>query len=592
MNKYKKSAIALGLIASGAFTTHALMLNEIRTDSFDNPDEEYFEIKGTPGESLDDVWLIYIGEHSGTGNFKGSGVIERAIDLTGSVIPADGIFLATRTEIEGAALGLDPAQVDLPLSILGNAFENNDNVTILLVRGFTEGEILVFEDQIGEAAVDIDDDDDGTPNAVLPWTEVIDALSLVDSENSGDFYYGAFFGGTNLGPTVEGVPWHAFRASDTDVWYAGERELFEEDADGVIIGKSELSMDTLGVENPVAPPLTLPPMIDAISTTFASVGETITVEGDNLAIATDVTVGGVAASFTVANASLEVVVPEGASTGRVEVVNADGTATSVGLVVVMDTSELILAEDFRTGIGSFSAFSVASDRDWTAGAFADTYSVSINGFGADEASDDWLLTPSISLVGTVGAYMILGHERSFGGPALEVKVSTDWDGSGSPATATWTDIAVPLAGDNTREVTDSGMVDLSAYDGASIHIAIRYTTTGTEGGDAAWDRIHYLAVAGGTLGWENSNEFGWVYDYGDGWLYSLDLGFIYTGNVQYPWIYQSNFGFINIRFRAPGIAMWLYSPSLGFAYLEEGQNGQFSAQASNWELDNFINPVD
>jgi hypothetical protein len=64
----QKSLVTLGAFAFCAYSAQGLMLNEMRTDQPDNPDdEEFVEIKGTPGESLDGVWFIYIGDHSGDG---------------------------------------------------------------------------------------------------------------------------------------------------------------------------------------------------------------------------------------------------------------------------------------------------------------------------------------------------------------------------------------------------------------------------------------------------------------------------------------------------------------------------------------------
>ena len=85
-----KTILTLSAMAFAA-SSHALMLNEIRTNQPGFPDdEEYVEIKGTPGTSLDDVWFLYIGDHSGEGDFKGSGVVEVAISLAGKTIPDDG----------------------------------------------------------------------------------------------------------------------------------------------------------------------------------------------------------------------------------------------------------------------------------------------------------------------------------------------------------------------------------------------------------------------------------------------------------------------------------------------------------------------
>jgi hypothetical protein len=232
---------------------------------------------------------------------------------------------------------------------------------------------------------------------------------------------------------------------------------------------------------------------------------------------------------------------------------------------------------------------VASDRNWEPSSFSDSNSIAINGFGADVASDDWLVSPAIDLTNVSSAFMVMGHERAFSGPPLQVKVSTDWDGTSTPTGATWTDISVTLAGDNTRELTDSGIVDLSAYDGETIYIAIRYTSDGVASGEAATDRIHYLAVGGDMAGWITTPELGLVYEYANGWVYSLDLGFVLPSS--YPWIYQSNFGFMNVIVRLPGAAMWLHSPTIGFVYVEEGDRGRFYFFDSGWTSDNFITPL-
>jgi len=586
----QKSIITLGALAFSAYAAQGLMLNEMRTDQPDNPDdEEFVEIKGEPGTSLDDVWFIYIGDHSGDGSFKGSGTIERALDLSGYVIPDDGIFLMIGPAFDGVTMGIDPSQVDYVFDGFGNALENSDNVTALLVRGFTEGEILVFDDQLGEAAVDIDDDDDGVPNESLPWSEIIDAVSLVETPDSGELYYGSTFGGFDIPPTDGGfVASHAYRASDTDAWYAGAYVLFEEDADGNVIGLNPEAVDSPGTENPIAPPETQEPSIEEIDTTFAGPGDVFTLTGENLAIVTSVTVGGAEATFTVDGANLLVTVPEAAVTGPVEVTNPDGTDDSGGFIVVVDPASLVFAEDFSDGFGEVSAFSVASDADWFLSSFAEAEYIEINGFGADVASDDWVVTPAIDLSQVTNPFLVMGHRRVFGGPALEVKVSTDWNGEGSPADATWTDLAVTLAGDNTRELTDSGMVDLSAYQGETVYVAVRYTTEGTGPGEGAIDQIYYMAVGGDLIGWVNTPELGWVYQYGNGWGYHLELGYVFVNT--YPWIYQNNFGTFYVVIRIDGIGMWLHNPALGYVYAAQGQNGWFTAEKLDWEYDNFINP--
>jgi hypothetical protein len=137
-------------------------------------------------------------------------------------------------------------------------------------------------------------------------------------------------------------------------------------------------------------------------------------------------------------------------------------------------------------------------------------------------------------------------------------------------------------------MTDTGMVDISAYDGETIYVAIRYVSDGTGSGEGANDYIQYVAVGGegAALGWQNTNEYGWVYFYTPDVGLSLDLGVIYTGT--YPWIYQSLYGYLYVVVRVPGVAMWLYDPELGYLYLAEGQGGWFSAQNLDWAYENFF----
>ena len=132
-----------------------LVLNEYRLDQSGSDNDEYVELAGTPGTSLDGVFFIAIGD--GTG---GSGVAECVIDLSGSSIGNTGYFVICETTF---SLG----QGDLVLESNGLNLENSDNVTYLLVRDFT-----------GEGGADLDTDDNGVIDSPLPWSEVIDSIQV------------------------------------------------------------------------------------------------------------------------------------------------------------------------------------------------------------------------------------------------------------------------------------------------------------------------------------------------------------------------------------------------------------------------------
>ncbi len=155
-------------------------LNEIRIDQSGTDDDEYFELSGTPSSSLDGYTYLVVGD-SGSG---GSGVIEEVTGLSGESIPANGFFVAA----EGTfTLGIADLTTDLN-------FENSDNVTHLLVSGFT-----------GADGQDLDTDDDGTLD-LTPWSQIDDCLALIETVGSGEQTYCA----TTVGPDDTFVPGHAF----------------------------------------------------------------------------------------------------------------------------------------------------------------------------------------------------------------------------------------------------------------------------------------------------------------------------------------------------------------------------------------------
>ncbi|MCP4655453.1 MAG: hypothetical protein GY856_08545 [bacterium] len=165
------------LPASGGAQTVAL--SEIRIDQPSTDNDEYFELAGTPGEALDALTYLVIGDGS-----AGSGVVEAVVDPSGLTIPASGYFVAA----EGT-FTLGTADLFTSLN-----FENSDNVTHLLVRDFS-----------GANGEDLDTDDDGTLDTT-PWSELVDCLALVESVGSGEQIYCP----TTLGPDSFYVPAHSF----------------------------------------------------------------------------------------------------------------------------------------------------------------------------------------------------------------------------------------------------------------------------------------------------------------------------------------------------------------------------------------------
>ncbi|MEN8006536.1 MAG: hypothetical protein ABFS42_05940 [Candidatus Krumholzibacteriota bacterium] len=193
--RFSKVMFTVFCLALVPMIAGAAVINEIRIDQGGSDYNEYFELYGSPGESLDGLTYVVIGDGA-----TGSGTVETALDLTGYVIGADGYFLVTED------LWVVACEDAVDLTVLSNAlnFENSDNVTHLLVTGFT-----------GAVADDIDTDDDGVIDNPI-WTGVVDCLALIETVGSGDLTYCD----TTLGPDGTYVPAHAIRCGT--FWKTGD----------------------------------------------------------------------------------------------------------------------------------------------------------------------------------------------------------------------------------------------------------------------------------------------------------------------------------------------------------------------------------
>jgi len=222
---------------------------------------------------------------------------------------------------------------------------------------------------------------------------------------------------------------------------------------------------------------------------------------------------------------------------------SDHDAIIVGLTVSPVEITSLFSEDFSSGdLGGMEAVSVASNNDWSfrsdqPNTSDDRPAARMNGFGANEASEDWLITNSIT-VPTVGA-TTLSFETfvRFGGGAFDVFVLENY--SGDPNAATQTILSFNKPPDDSQAWTESGPVDLSAFAGRDIRIGFRYTSTGSGGGDGAeWFianirvenvvglRIGFTmspqrVVVGRVVGFEGSarggqEPYAYSWDFGDG----------------------------------------------------------------------------
>jgi len=154
-------------------------------------------------------------------------------------------------------------------------------------------------------------------------------------------------------------------------------------------------------------------------------------------------------------------------------------------------SGAILSKDFDDGSvtsGGWTNYNVSGSIDWetsTAGGAPDPYgSISnYNGSGNDPC-ETWLISPAIDLSTTTNPYLNFENAYSYLGDPLELYVSTDYDGTSAPSTATWFQEPFTISTGFFSWV-NSGNVNLQTYISANTYVAFKYTGSSSDG--STWE---------------------------------------------------------------------------------------------------------
>ncbi|MEY3143608.1 MAG: Leukotoxin [Planctomycetota bacterium] len=191
------------LIAAVALADAPLRLNEIRLEQPGKDADEYIEVAGAPGESLAGVSIVVIGDDDDAFPGQQNGYIESVVSLSGAM-PASGFFVVAK---DGFSLGTPNLVANLNL-------EGDDNVTVLLVRGFT-----------GFGGQKLDTNDDGTLD-VSPWDSVVASVAVLKTVaadgNASDYYYST----TTVGPDAGQQPAAAWLCANSPQWIVGSQDPF------------------------------------------------------------------------------------------------------------------------------------------------------------------------------------------------------------------------------------------------------------------------------------------------------------------------------------------------------------------------------
>ena len=182
----------------------------------------------------------------------------------------------------------------------------------------------------------------------------------------------------------------------------------------------------------------------------------------------------------------------GGSTDEDSLLVGDGGSSSI-----VSLNETFLAKDFEDeNFGDWTAVSRMSNENWRiesefGGADGSSAYAEVNGYDADEASDDWLISPEIDLSGKSNPVMTFYWLYRYSGPDLQVKITNQNVPMDEPGTATW----ALLSPDKPATETSwkESEVDLSRFVGDVIRIAFHYTSTGPNPGESELWRVDEIA---------------------------------------------------------------------------------------------------
>lgn len=245
----------------------------------------------------------------------------------------------------------------------------------------------------------------------------------------------------------------------------------------------------------------------------SSAAQQYSLSGVNLSTATTVTATGpfmvskdnsaFSAAVTYSPAELAAATPvyvrfvptaTGAATGSISNASAGATPRTVTLTGTGANPNQTLF-DFSTCVSTlsdgWSQHSVTGPQTWActtfgrdpaapAGTTAAPYGVQINGYASGNIeNEDWFISPAFDLSTYTFPLLSFWSRTAFGGPALKLRVSTNYSGTGAPSAATWTDVSVLFPASGSDVWTPTANINLLAFKGPKVYVAFVYTSTAT-----------------------------------------------------------------------------------------------------------------
>jgi hypothetical protein len=130
--------------------------------------------------------------------------------------------------------------------------------------------------------------------------------------------------------------------------------------------------------------------------------------------------------------------------------------------------------------GRWTTYSVEGEEEWeTNNQGSDSYYATISGY--PNVNEDWLISPAYNLDKYKNERLSFMNASNYGGPKLEVKISSNYSGSGDPTEAVWSDLSGFMLSEGDFKWVYSGEIDLSTYVGSNVYVAFVYKSESNSG---------------------------------------------------------------------------------------------------------------
>ncbi len=123
--------------------------------------------------------------------------------------------------------------------------------------------------------------------------------------------------------------------------------------------------------------------------------------------------------------------------------------------------------------------------------------------GGNFENEDWLISPPMNFSLYINESMTFQSAYKYAGPALEVMISNDYNGTGDPTLYNWTPLTATWSAGNWLW-TPSGNINLSGVNGSAVYVGFRYMSNTTEG--STWELDDIVITGDVPVGIANPEE--------------------------------------------------------------------------------------